>query len=160
MAKVDLKSAFRMVPIQASEWSSEWLQSRPLNGVPMHSEAWIGTILNADFDEAPPPYHLNSEARADIRWWNSFLPSWNGISILISPDWNYAESNPVVHGCLWHLWLWGLVQRNCHTSASRAGRALEGRLRHLLHRAVAPSTSIPYTGQGPGSTTPSVTNLT
>ena len=43
MAKVDLKSAFRMVPIQASEWSS-------------HSEAWIGTILNADFEEAPPPY--------------------------------------------------------------------------------------------------------
>ena len=34
-AKVDLKSAFRMVPIQASEWSSEWFQSRPLNGVPI-----------------------------------------------------------------------------------------------------------------------------
>ena len=36
--------------------------------------------------------HLNSEARADIRWWNSFLPSWNGISMFISPNWNYAES--------------------------------------------------------------------
>ena len=36
--------------------------------------------------------HINSKARADIRWWNSFLPSWNGISIFISPDWNYAES--------------------------------------------------------------------
>ena len=41
--------------------------------------------------------HLSSEARADIQWWNNFLPSWNGISIFISPDWNYAESNPVVH---------------------------------------------------------------
>ena len=30
MAKVDLQSAFRMVPIQASEWIS-----RPLNGVPI-----------------------------------------------------------------------------------------------------------------------------
>ena len=36
--------------------------------------------------------HLNSEARADIRWWNSFLPSWNGISMFISPEWNDAES--------------------------------------------------------------------
>ena len=52
--------------------------------------------------------HLNSEARADIRWWNSILPSWDGISIFISSDWNCAESNPVVHGCLWHLWLWSL----------------------------------------------------
>ena len=31
-----------------------------------------------------------------------------------------------------------------HTRASRAGRALEGRLRHLLHRAVAPPTSTNY----------------
>ena len=43
MAKVDLKSAFGMVPIQASEWIS-------------NSEACIGTILNADCEEAPPPY--------------------------------------------------------------------------------------------------------
>ena len=25
---------------------------------------------------------LNSEARADIQWWNSFLPSWNGIEFI------------------------------------------------------------------------------
>ena len=35
MAKVDLKSAFRMVPMQASECSSEWFQSMPLNGAPI-----------------------------------------------------------------------------------------------------------------------------
>ena len=40
MAKVDLKSAFRMVPMQASEWSSEWFQSRPLNGVPIQRLDW------------------------------------------------------------------------------------------------------------------------
>ena len=56
MAKVDLKSAFRMVPIQASEWSSEWFQSMQASDWSSHSKAWIGTILNADFEEASPPY--------------------------------------------------------------------------------------------------------
>ena len=37
MAKVDLKSAFRMVPIQASEWNFRPVNGifRPLNGVPI-----------------------------------------------------------------------------------------------------------------------------
>ena len=35
---------------------------------------------------------LNSEARADIRWWNSFLPSWNGVAMFISPEWSDADS--------------------------------------------------------------------
>ena len=56
MAKVDLKSAFRMVPIQASEWSSEWFQSMQASDWSSNSKAWIGTILNADFEEASPPY--------------------------------------------------------------------------------------------------------
>ena len=55
MSKVDLKSAFRMVPIQASEWSSEFVPIQASEWS-SHSEAWIGTILNADFEEAPPPY--------------------------------------------------------------------------------------------------------
>ena len=36
--------------------------------------------------------HLNPEARADLRWWNSFLPSWNGISMFIAPEWKDADS--------------------------------------------------------------------
>ena len=36
--------------------------------------------------------HLNPEARADVQFWNSFLPSWNGISIFIVPEWKDAES--------------------------------------------------------------------
>ena len=35
-------------------------------------------------------------------------------------------------------------QPAAHACTSRAGRALEGRLRHLLHRAMAPSTSTTY----------------
>ena len=36
--------------------------------------------------------HLNPEARADLRWWNSFLPSWNGTSMFIAPEWKDADS--------------------------------------------------------------------
>ena len=36
--------------------------------------------------------HLNPEARADLRWWNSFLPSWNGILMFIAPEWKDADS--------------------------------------------------------------------
>eukprot|EP00731_Ephydatia_muelleri_P017504 Em0010g602a len=36
--------------------------------------------------------HLNPEARADLQCWNSFLPSWNGISMFIVPEWKDAES--------------------------------------------------------------------
>eukprot|EP00731_Ephydatia_muelleri_P037700 Em0539g2a len=186
--------------------------------------------------------HLNPEARADLRWWNSFLPSWNGISMFIAPEWKDADSfqlytdasgsfgfgayldgawfrgdwQPhqqllkrsiqwqelfaIVAGALtWGHFLTGqrirfhcdnlpIVQAwtnqssrhpgimdllrtlqtelHCgrtfpqsnvtllfpcppgqpaaHARTSGAGRALEGRLRHLLHRAVAPSTSTTY----------------
>ncbi|KAL5497449.1 hypothetical protein EMCRGX_G013922 [Ephydatia muelleri] len=193
-------------------------------------------------EEATPHIHLNPEARADLRWWNSFLPSWNGISMFIAPEWKDADSfqlyidasgsfgfgayldgawfrgdwQPhqqllkrsiqwqelfaIVAGALtWGHFLTGqrirfhcdnlpIVQAwtnqssrhpgimdllrtlqtelHCgrtfpqsnvtllfpcppgqpaaHAHTSGAGRALEGRLRHLLHRAVAPSTSTTY----------------
>ena len=41
-------------------------------------------------------------------------------------------------------WMGPGSEATAHTSASRAGRAQKGRLRHLLHRAVAPSTSTTY----------------
>ena len=94
--------------------------------------------------------HLNSKARADIRWWNSFLPSWNGISMFISPDLNYAEFIQLYRdasgtcGFGAYTWMEPGSEATAHTSASRAGRALKGCLRHLLHRAVAPSTSTTY----------------
>ena len=28
---------------------------------------------------------FNAEARADIRWWDSFLPSWNGVTMFLYP---------------------------------------------------------------------------
>ena len=48
---------------------------------------------------------------------------------------------PVVSG---PIWMGPGSGATAHTSASRAGRALEGCLRHLLHRAVAPSASTTY----------------
>ena len=36
--------------------------------------------------------HLNVEAREDIIWWDSFLPSWNGVSIFLDPNWKDAET--------------------------------------------------------------------
>ena len=50
---------------------------------------------------------------------------------------------PVVLG---PTWMGPDSESTAHTSASRAGRALKGGLRHLLHRAVAPSTSTTYRG--------------
>ena len=34
---------------------------------------------------------LSSRARADIRWWQQFLPSWNGRSIFLEEAWTDAE---------------------------------------------------------------------
>ena len=36
--------------------------------------------------------HLNPEARADLRWRNSFLPSWNDISMFLAPEWKDVDS--------------------------------------------------------------------
>ena len=36
--------------------------------------------------------HLNPDTRANLQWRNSFLPSWNGISMFIAPEWKDAES--------------------------------------------------------------------
>ena len=36
--------------------------------------------------------HLNVEAREDIIWWNRFLPSWNGVSVFLDPNWKDAEA--------------------------------------------------------------------
>ena len=73
----------------------------------------------------------------------------------ISPDWKYCRAHPCsctrkppLPVVLGPTWMGPGSDRSRElptcTSASRAGRALEGRLRHLLHRAVAPSTSTTY----------------
>ena len=33
---------------------------------------------------------LNSSARADIQWWLDFLPTWNGIGLMLQTDWEEA----------------------------------------------------------------------
>ena len=34
---------------------------------------------------------LNAEARADISWWDSFLPSWNGVAMFLVSEWTAAD---------------------------------------------------------------------
>ena len=81
VAKVDLKSAFIMVPIQASEWSS-------------HSEAWIGTILNADFEDIililKPELTYNG-GTASYHLGMAFLYSFPQIGTLQSPIQLYTD---------------------------------------------------------------------
>ena len=35
--------------------------------------------------------HLNSEARADLTWWEEFLPTWNGKSLFLESTWSTPE---------------------------------------------------------------------
>lgn len=35
--------------------------------------------------------HFNMDARADIKWWDRFMPSWNTIAMFIAPEWKDAE---------------------------------------------------------------------
>ena len=35
---------------------------------------------------------LNAEAKADIRWSDSFLPSWNGVAMFLDPECTAADS--------------------------------------------------------------------
>ena len=34
---------------------------------------------------------LTASARADIRWWQDFLPGWNGVSLMLQADWVQAS---------------------------------------------------------------------
>lgn len=34
--------------------------------------------------------HLSASARADIQWWLDFLPDWNGVSLMLQPNWESA----------------------------------------------------------------------
>eukprot|EP00731_Ephydatia_muelleri_P003005 Em0001g3005a len=65
MAKLDLQAAFRMVPVLASEWE--------LLRMYWHDKYHVDTCL---------PFGLNIDARADVAWWDRFLPSWNGQPML------------------------------------------------------------------------------
>ena len=33
---------------------------------------------------------LSANAKADIQWWLDFLPGWNGVSLMLQPDWEAA----------------------------------------------------------------------
>ena len=35
---------------------------------------------------------LNGEARANIIWWDSFLPYWNCVAMFLDPEWTSADS--------------------------------------------------------------------
>eukprot|EP00731_Ephydatia_muelleri_P001730 Em0001g1730a len=109
---------------------------------------------------------LNTDARADVSWWDRFLPSWNGVAMFIASDWRDADSVNLYTDASGSLgfgayfneaWIRGhwqppnnhqlapySGQPMLHTSTFTAGRALEDHLQLLITRAVAPSTSSTY----------------
>ena len=82
------------------------------------------------YDGGTASYHLGT----------AFLYSSPQIGAMQSPIQLYTDASGTC-GYGAYTWMEPGSEGTAHTSASRAGRALEGRLRHLLHRAVAPSTS-------------------
>ena len=56
--------------------------------------------LSTTFSKLHHHIHLSVEAREDIMWWNSFLPSWNGVSIFLDPNWKDAEVINLASGTL------------------------------------------------------------
>ena len=71
--------------------------------------------------------HLNVEAKEDIIWWNKFLPSWNGVSIFLDPNWKDAEA------WLWSIFQWGMVPW-CLAALSEASHALNSVAGVVCHR--------------------------
>ena len=49
--------------------------------------------------------HLNVEAMEDIIWWNRLLPSRNGVSIFLDPNWKDAEAINL----FWDTGLWSIL---------------------------------------------------
>ena len=55
---------------------------------------------------------LNKACRDDILWWNSFLPIWNGVSLIPDVDWTsnadidmYTDASDIAIGCYYgHQW--------------------------------------------------------
>eukprot|EP00731_Ephydatia_muelleri_P015648 Em0009g72a len=100
---------------------------------------------------------LNAEARADIRWWDSFLPSWNGVAMFLDPEWTAADSLQLYTDASGSLgfgayfngaWFRGGPSTNPNPTSP--ARDLNHHLQLLLNRAMAPSTATTYaTGISP-----------
>ncbi|KAL5516665.1 hypothetical protein EMCRGX_G002059 [Ephydatia muelleri] len=84
-----------------------------LLGIPVASEklegptttlTFLGTVLDTSEQQLCLPrdkrqlrklhhhVNLNAKATADIRWWDSFLPSWNGVTMFLDTEWTAADS--------------------------------------------------------------------
>eukprot|EP00731_Ephydatia_muelleri_P014011 Em0007g1321a len=94
---------------------------------------------------------LNAEARADIRWWDSFLPSWNGVAMFLDPEWTAADSLQLYTDASGSLgfgayfncaWFRGGPSTNPNPTSP--ARDLNHHLQLLLNRAMAPSTATTY----------------
>ena len=55
-------------------------------------------VVPAGPEEGDRPQHFSQKttsshslsARADIQWWQNFLPGWNGVSLMLQEDWEVA----------------------------------------------------------------------
>ena len=143
-----------MVSIQASEWSS-------------HSRAWIGTILNADFEELGSttisililkPELTYDGGTASYHLGMTFLYSSPQIGTMQSPIQLYTDASGT---CGYEAYLDGaLFGGNCPHQCLKSWLSSRRSPRDTSSTELWPLQRRPPTGQGSGSTTPSVTNLT
>ena len=45
-------------------------------------------------------YIITGETRKDVKWWNKFLPQYNGISMLWLQEWNFPDEEIASDACL------------------------------------------------------------
>eukprot|EP00731_Ephydatia_muelleri_P012874 Em0007g184a len=89
---------------------------------------------------------LNAEARADIRWWVSFLPSWNGVAMFLDPEWTAADSLQLYTDASGSLGFGAYFNGGPSTNPNPTSpaRDLNHHLQLLLNRALAASTATTY----------------
>ncbi|KAL5505879.1 hypothetical protein EMCRGX_G007418 [Ephydatia muelleri] len=94
---------------------------------------------------------LNAEARADIRWWDSFLPSWNGVAMFLDPEWTAADSLQLYTDASGSLGFgayfngaWFRGRSSTNPNLTSPALDLNHHLQLLLNRAMAPSTATTY----------------
>ena len=68
--------------------------------------AFLGRCIRISCSKSHPSHHirLNKEFRLDIKWWQSVLPTWNGISFFYDDDWVEppefeVDASLLGHGC-------------------------------------------------------------
>ena len=52
---------------------------------------------------------LNAQTRADFRWWQEFLPLWNGRALFLNPQWCSASNLQLFYRCFRSTRIWSIL---------------------------------------------------